>query len=188
MSYNCIIAFLCIVHSTSLLYFPFCLVHRLVVALSVTLGLFAIELAGFFSGASMFNNNQGLLCILSHNVIISIYQFVFRRQHKPVMIDHAASSAIVFILIRWFDEPSCPVEWDRTSSWREMFYHRIVISQKNLFDLFFFRWTCGSKACYKIFPNALQIRQAHSLQGSSIQPCTFLSVNSTHALVHLSRI
>ncbi|XP_053500080.1 transmembrane protein 107 like isoform X8 [Ictalurus furcatus] len=38
---------------------------RLVVALSVTLGLFAIELAGFFSGASMFNNNQGLLCILT---------------------------------------------------------------------------------------------------------------------------
>ncbi|KAK3547866.1 hypothetical protein QTP86_031941, partial [Hemibagrus guttatus] len=34
---------------------------RLVVALSVTLGLFAIELAGFFSGASMFDNSQGLL-------------------------------------------------------------------------------------------------------------------------------
>ncbi|KAK1801865.1 hypothetical protein P4O66_022507 [Electrophorus voltai] len=34
---------------------------RLVVALSVTLGMFAVELAGFFSGASMFNNNQGLL-------------------------------------------------------------------------------------------------------------------------------
>ncbi|XP_053500077.1 transmembrane protein 107 like isoform X5 [Ictalurus furcatus] len=46
---------------------------RLVVALSVTLGLFAIELAGFFSGASMFNNNQGLLCILTCNVIISIH-------------------------------------------------------------------------------------------------------------------
>ncbi|XP_047016407.1 transmembrane protein 107 like isoform X3 [Ictalurus punctatus] len=41
---------------------------RLVVALSVTLGLFAIELAGFFSGASMFNNNQGLLCILTLNI------------------------------------------------------------------------------------------------------------------------
>lgn len=37
---------------------------RLVVALAVTLGLFAIELAGFFSGVSMFNCTQGLLCIL----------------------------------------------------------------------------------------------------------------------------
>lgn len=40
------------------------LFFRLVVALSVTLGLFAIELAGFFSGVSMFNCSQGLLCIL----------------------------------------------------------------------------------------------------------------------------
>ncbi|KAG1961386.1 transmembrane protein [Pimephales promelas] len=38
---------------------------RLVVALSVTLGLFAIELVGFLCGVSMFNNNQALLCILS---------------------------------------------------------------------------------------------------------------------------
>uniref|UniRef100_A0A8C8G182 Transmembrane protein 107 n=1 Tax=Oncorhynchus tshawytscha TaxID=74940 RepID=A0A8C8G182_ONCTS len=34
---------------------------KLVVALSVTMGLFAIELAGFFSGVSMFNCTQGLL-------------------------------------------------------------------------------------------------------------------------------
>ncbi|MBN3301631.1 NXPE3 protein, partial [Amia calva] len=39
---------------------------ELVVALSVTLGLFAIELAGFLSGVSMFNSSQGLLCILHH--------------------------------------------------------------------------------------------------------------------------
>ncbi|KAL7864943.1 hypothetical protein AOLI_G00163630 [Acnodon oligacanthus] len=39
---------------------------RLVVALSVSLGLFAVELAGFFSGASMFNNNQGLLSTACH--------------------------------------------------------------------------------------------------------------------------
>ncbi|XP_048885524.1 transmembrane protein 107 isoform X6 [Brienomyrus brachyistius] len=41
---------------------------QLVVALSVTLGLFAIELAGFFSGASMFNSTQSLLCILFHTL------------------------------------------------------------------------------------------------------------------------
>lgn len=35
------------------------------VALSVTLGLFAIELVGFLCGVSMFNNNQALLCILT---------------------------------------------------------------------------------------------------------------------------
>uniref|UniRef100_A0A670ZVP9 Transmembrane protein 107 n=1 Tax=Pseudonaja textilis TaxID=8673 RepID=A0A670ZVP9_PSETE len=37
---------------------------EMVVALSVTLGLFAIELAGFLSGVSMFNNIQSLFCIL----------------------------------------------------------------------------------------------------------------------------
>ncbi|XP_063158983.1 transmembrane protein 107 [Candoia aspera] len=38
---------------------------EMVVALSVTLGLFVVELAGFLSGVSMFSNVQGLLCILS---------------------------------------------------------------------------------------------------------------------------
>ncbi|KAB1265647.1 Transmembrane protein 107 [Camelus dromedarius] len=38
---------------------------QLVAALSVTLGLFAVELAGFFSGVSMFNSTQSLICILS---------------------------------------------------------------------------------------------------------------------------
>ncbi|XP_013920952.1 PREDICTED: transmembrane protein 107 [Thamnophis sirtalis] len=37
---------------------------RMIVALSVTLGLFVVELAGFLSGVSMFNNAQSLLCIL----------------------------------------------------------------------------------------------------------------------------
>ncbi|XP_030655619.1 transmembrane protein 107 isoform X5 [Nomascus leucogenys] len=41
---------------------PLC---RLVAALSVTLGLFAVELAGFLSGVSMFNSTQSLICILS---------------------------------------------------------------------------------------------------------------------------
>ncbi|XP_014057028.1 transmembrane protein 107 isoform X2 [Salmo salar] len=39
---------------------------KLVVALSVTMGLFAIELAGFFSGVSMFNCTQGLLSLAVH--------------------------------------------------------------------------------------------------------------------------
>lgn len=38
---------------------------RLVAALCLTLGLFAVELAGFLSGVSMFNSTQSLLCILS---------------------------------------------------------------------------------------------------------------------------
>ncbi|XP_060060359.1 transmembrane protein 107 isoform X4 [Erinaceus europaeus] len=37
---------------------------QLVAALSVTLGLFAVELTGFFSGVSMFNSTQSLICIL----------------------------------------------------------------------------------------------------------------------------
>ncbi|XP_026886165.2 transmembrane protein 107 isoform X2 [Electrophorus electricus] len=51
---------------------------RLVVALSVTLGMFAVELAGFFSGASMFNNNQGLLstaCHVSGSVALLFFLF-----------------------------------------------------------------------------------------------------------------
>ncbi|XP_059574987.1 transmembrane protein 107 isoform X3 [Alligator mississippiensis] len=39
---------------------------ELVVALSVTLGLFAVELAGFLSGVSMFNPLQGLLSCGAH--------------------------------------------------------------------------------------------------------------------------
>ncbi|XP_034502982.1 transmembrane protein 107 isoform X3 [Ailuropoda melanoleuca] len=37
---------------------------QLVVALSVTLGLFAVELAGFFSGVSMFNSTQSLISLV----------------------------------------------------------------------------------------------------------------------------
>ncbi|XP_074081662.1 transmembrane protein 107 isoform X1 [Macrotis lagotis] len=47
---------------------------KLVTALSVTLGLFLVELAGFFSGVSMFNSTQSLFCILSA---------YFSRQGKP---------------------------------------------------------------------------------------------------------
>ncbi|XP_069857466.1 transmembrane protein 107 isoform X3 [Dipodomys merriami] len=38
---------------------------QLVIALAVTLGLFAVELTGFLSGVSMFNSTQSLICILS---------------------------------------------------------------------------------------------------------------------------
>ncbi|XP_053119840.1 transmembrane protein 107 isoform X5 [Hemicordylus capensis] len=53
---------------------------EMVVALSVTLGLFAIELAGFFSGVSMFNNVQSLLSLAAHcSASICLSFFVFER-------------------------------------------------------------------------------------------------------------
>nr|XP_023651486.1 transmembrane protein 107 isoform X3 [Paramormyrops kingsleyae] len=60
---------------------------QLVVALSVTLGLFAIELAGFFSGVSMFNSTQSLLSIAAHA---------------------SASVALLFFL---FEQWSCAIYW-----------------------------------------------------------------------------
>uniref|UniRef100_A0A8C8SQT4 Transmembrane protein 107 n=1 Tax=Pelusios castaneus TaxID=367368 RepID=A0A8C8SQT4_9SAUR len=53
---------------------------RLVVALSVTLGLFAVELAGFLSGVSMFNNTQSLLSLATHcSASICLSFFVSER-------------------------------------------------------------------------------------------------------------
>ncbi|KAI7812704.1 transmembrane protein 107 [Triplophysa rosa] len=53
---------------------------RLVVALSVTLGLFAVELAGFFSGVSMFNRNQCLLSLIAHSsASVSLSLFVLQQ-------------------------------------------------------------------------------------------------------------
>uniref|UniRef100_A0A3B4BFY3 Transmembrane protein 107 n=1 Tax=Periophthalmus magnuspinnatus TaxID=409849 RepID=A0A3B4BFY3_9GOBI len=60
---------------------------KLVVGLSVTLGLFAIELAGFFSGVSMFNCSQGLLSIGVH------------------------ASASVALLFYLFEQWECSVYW-----------------------------------------------------------------------------
>ncbi|XP_008321348.1 transmembrane protein 107 isoform X2 [Cynoglossus semilaevis] len=52
--------------------------QKLVVALAVTLGLFAIELSGFFSGVSMFNCSQGLLSLAVHcGASVSLSFFVF---------------------------------------------------------------------------------------------------------------
>ncbi|XP_028326330.1 transmembrane protein 107-like isoform X1 [Gouania willdenowi] len=53
---------------------------KLVVALAVTLGLFAIELAGFFSGVSMFNSSQGLLSTGVHACAsVALLFFLFEQ-------------------------------------------------------------------------------------------------------------
>ncbi|XP_074839279.1 transmembrane protein 107 isoform X2 [Carettochelys insculpta] len=53
---------------------------ELVVALSVTLGLFAVELAGFLGGVSMFNNMQSLLSLAAHcSASICLSFFVMER-------------------------------------------------------------------------------------------------------------
>ncbi|KAI2581284.1 transmembrane protein 107 isoform X3 [Pongo pygmaeus] len=56
---------------------PLC---RLVAALSVTLGLFAVELAGFLSGVSMFNSTQSLISIGAHcSASVALSFFIFER-------------------------------------------------------------------------------------------------------------
>ncbi|XP_065425216.1 transmembrane protein 107 isoform X9 [Chrysemys picta bellii] len=53
---------------------------ELVVALSVTLGLFAVELSGFLSGVSMFNHTQSLLSLAAHcSASICLSFFVLER-------------------------------------------------------------------------------------------------------------
>ncbi|XP_074839277.1 transmembrane protein 107 isoform X1 [Carettochelys insculpta] len=53
---------------------------ELVVALSVTLGLFAVELAGFLGGVSMFNNMQSLLSTGAHgSAALALLFFLFQR-------------------------------------------------------------------------------------------------------------
>ncbi|XP_069339445.1 transmembrane protein 107 isoform X1 [Eulemur rufifrons] len=53
---------------------------QLVVALSVTLGLFAVELAGFLSGVSMFNSTQSLISIGAHcSASVALSFFIFER-------------------------------------------------------------------------------------------------------------
>ncbi|XP_055223410.1 transmembrane protein 107 isoform X3 [Gorilla gorilla gorilla] len=56
---------------------PLC---RLVAALSATLGLFAVELAGFLSGVSMFNSTQSLISIGAHcSASVALSFFIFER-------------------------------------------------------------------------------------------------------------
>ncbi|XP_044856044.1 transmembrane protein 107 isoform X1 [Mauremys mutica] len=51
---------------------------ELVVALAVTLGLFAVELAGFLAGVSMFNKTQSLLSIGAHTAAaVALLFFLF---------------------------------------------------------------------------------------------------------------
>ncbi|XP_019521430.1 PREDICTED: transmembrane protein 107 isoform X1 [Hipposideros armiger] len=53
---------------------------QLVAVLSVTLGLFAVELAGFFSGVSMFNSTQSLISIGAHcSASVALSFFIFER-------------------------------------------------------------------------------------------------------------
>ncbi|XP_075868943.1 transmembrane protein 107 like [Nelusetta ayraudi] len=54
--------------------------RNLVVALAITIGMFAIELAGFFSGVSMFNCSQGLLSIGVHaSASVALLFFLFEQ-------------------------------------------------------------------------------------------------------------
>ncbi|XP_068834969.1 transmembrane protein 107 isoform X1 [Capricornis sumatraensis] len=58
----------------------FLLFCRLVAALSVTLALFAVELAGFFLGVSMFNSTQSLISIGAHcSASVALSFFIFER-------------------------------------------------------------------------------------------------------------
>uniref|UniRef100_A0AC11E451 Transmembrane protein 107 n=1 Tax=Ovis aries TaxID=9940 RepID=A0AC11E451_SHEEP len=53
---------------------------ELVAALSVTLALFAVELAGFFLGVSMFNSTQSLISIGAHcSASVALSFFIFER-------------------------------------------------------------------------------------------------------------
>ncbi|KAM4601518.1 transmembrane protein 107-like isoform 2-T2 [Polymixia lowei] len=53
---------------------------KLVVALAVTLGLFSVELVGFFTGVSMFNCSQGLLSLVVHcTAAVSLSFYVFQK-------------------------------------------------------------------------------------------------------------
>ncbi|XP_048471407.1 transmembrane protein 107 like isoform X4 [Rhincodon typus] len=53
---------------------------ELIVALSVTLGMFLIELLGFFSGVSMFNSTQSLISIGTHaSASVTLLFFLFEQ-------------------------------------------------------------------------------------------------------------
>uniref|UniRef100_A0A668TMD7 Transmembrane protein 107 n=1 Tax=Oreochromis aureus TaxID=47969 RepID=A0A668TMD7_OREAU len=81
--------------------------RRLVVALSVTLGLFAIELAGFFSGVSMFNCSQGLLSTGVHaSASVALLFFLFEQWECHIYwwilaICSASVSLSFFVFEKW---------------------------------------------------------------------------------------
>ncbi|XP_052052847.1 transmembrane protein 107 isoform X1 [Apodemus sylvaticus] len=54
--------------------------NQLLAALCLTLGLFAVELAGFLSGVSMFNSTQSLLSIAAHcSAAVALSFFIFEQ-------------------------------------------------------------------------------------------------------------
>ncbi|XP_063786942.1 transmembrane protein 107 isoform X4 [Pseudophryne corroboree] len=58
---------------------------QLIVALSVTLGMFAIELAGFMSGLSMFNSTQSVLSVGAHaSGSVALLFYLFEGWQCPV--------------------------------------------------------------------------------------------------------
>ncbi|XP_053320512.1 transmembrane protein 107 isoform X1 [Spea bombifrons] len=58
---------------------------ELIVALSVTLGMFAVEFAGFLSGISMFNNSQSLISVGAHaSASVALLFFLFEGWHCSV--------------------------------------------------------------------------------------------------------
>ncbi|CAB1448742.1 unnamed protein product [Pleuronectes platessa] len=81
--------------------------RNLVVALAVTLGLFAIELAGFFSGVSMFNCSQGLLSTGVHaSASVALLFFLFEQWECEIYwwilaICSASVSLSFFVFEKW---------------------------------------------------------------------------------------
>ncbi|KAM8974352.1 transmembrane protein 107 isoform 1-T1 [Pelodytes ibericus] len=84
---------------------------ELIVALSVTLGMFLIEFAGFLSGVSMFNNTQSLLSAGAHaSAAVALLFFLFEGWHCSVYwwimalcsVLPAFSEIIIFIAVLGF--------------------------------------------------------------------------------------
>ncbi|XP_061838538.1 transmembrane protein 107 like isoform X4 [Nerophis lumbriciformis] len=86
---------------------------KLVVALSVTLALFAIELVGFFSGVSMFNSSQGLLSTGGHaSGTVALLFFLFERWECAIYWWILAfCSASVSLSYFVFDKWECWTYW-----------------------------------------------------------------------------
>ncbi|XP_072249376.1 transmembrane protein 107-like isoform X1 [Leuresthes tenuis] len=74
--------------------------RKLVVALAVTLGLFAVELAGFFSGVSMFNCSQGLLSTGVHaSASVALLFFLFEQWECDIYWGILAICRLVYICL-----------------------------------------------------------------------------------------
>ncbi|KAK1331656.1 hypothetical protein QTO34_009620 [Cnephaeus nilssonii] len=87
---------------------------QLVAALAVTLGLFAVELAGFFSGVSMFNSTQSLIFVEGarsepERKGLLIQRFSLTRVRYQAIGAHCSASVALsfFIFERW----ECTMYW-----------------------------------------------------------------------------